>query len=234
MSLLRRISHHFVMPAGDPPAAAHGDFVPPGEGPDRACAAPAPRTPPGITVLSAPADALALGASLGLALAGRRRAPVVAVCVWTAVPTSGPGLRAPATLAARRLCGSLVARGLQARATGRLVIVRLAHEPQEAAEQARRALAAMGSAPALLALGGPRTASFDELLAEQDLVVVATSSATDPALARLAVAGLAAAAVPACVCEVTPAPAARSLAGAGLTLLPSARRALAGAVEALP
>ena len=234
MSLLRRISDHFVMPAGDPPAAARGDFVPHDEGPDRACAEPAPRTPPGVTVLAAPADALPLGAALGLALAGRRRTPVVAVCVWTAAAAGGPGLRAPATLAARRLGASLLARGLDVRATGRLAIVRLDAEPEEAAAQARRALAAAGFVPTVLALGGPRVAAFDALLAEQDLVVVATSSASDPALARLAVAGLASAAVRACVCEVAPAQPARCLAGAGLTLLPSARRALAGAVEALP
>jgi len=234
MSLRQRISQHFVMPAGDPPTAVHGDFVPPDEGPDRACAEPAPRTPPGVAVLAAPADALPLGAALGLALAGRRRAPVVAVCLWTTAAGGATGLRAPATLAARRLAASLAARGLDVRATGRLAIVQLAQAPDEAAGQARRALAAAGFAPAVLALGGPRAAAFDDLLGEQDLVVVATSGTTDPALARLAVAGLASAAVRACVCEMAPAQPARCLAGAGLTLLPSARRALAGAVEALP
>ncbi len=44
----------------------------------------------------------------------------------------------------------------------------------------------------MLALGGPRAAEFEELLAEQDLVVVATPSGTDPALRRLALSGLAA------------------------------------------
>ena len=52
----------------------------------------------------------------------------------------------------------------------------------DAAVQARRAAAAAGDAPTVLALGGPRVAAFDELLAEQDLVVVATPSGTDPAL----------------------------------------------------
>ncbi|MEY2515244.1 MAG: hypothetical protein QOJ89_2602, partial [bacterium] len=75
---------------------------------------------------------------------------------------------------------------------------------------------------------------FDDLLAVQDLVVVATPRGTDPALARLAIAGLSSASARACVCEVPPAHPARALAAAGLTLLPSARRALAGPVEALP
>jgi hypothetical protein len=234
MSLLQRISHHFVMPAGDPPAAAHEDFVSPDEGPDRACADPAPRTPPGVAVLAAPADAQPLGAALGLALAARHRAAVVAVCVWAGARPAGPAWRAPPSPAARRLCAALAARGHDARAGGRLAIVRLAADPDEAVAQARRTTAVAGFAPAVLALGGPRVAAFDELLAEQDLVVVATPSGTDPALARLAVAALASAAVHTCVCEGAPAQPARWLAGAGLTLLPSARRALAGPVEALP
>jgi len=234
MSLLQRISHHFVMPAGDPPAAAHEDFVPPDEGPDRACAEPAPRTPPGVAVLCAPADAQPLGAALGLTLAARHRATAVAVCVWTAARPAGPSWCAPATPAARRLCATLCARGHDARGAGRLAFVRLAEDPVEAVVQARRTVAVTGFAPSVLALGGPRVAVFDTLLAEQDLVVIATPSGTDPALARLAVAGLAAAAVNACVCEIARAQPARWLAGAGLTLLPSARRSLAGVVEALP
>ncbi len=234
MSLLQRITHHFVMPAGDPPAAAHEDFVPPDEGPDRACAEPAPRTPPGVAVLSSPADAQPLGAAIGLALAARHRATAVAVCVWTAARPAGPGWRAPPTPAARRLCATLAARGHDVRGAGRLAIVRLAANTEEAVAQARRAIAVAGFAPAVLALGGPREAVFDELLGEQDLVVLATPDGADPALARLAVAGLASGAVHACVCEVIRAQPARCLAGAGVALLPSARRALAASAGALP
>ena len=128
---------------------------------------------------------------------------------------------------ARRLVANLVARGHDARAAGRLAIVRLPADAAEAAVQARRVSAAAGAAPVVLALGGPRVAVFDECLAEQDLVVVATASGTDPALARLALAGLDGATERACVCEVPPARSARSLAAAGVTLLPSARRARA-------
>ena len=147
--------------------------------------------------------------------------------------TDGPG-RVPALPAARRLAAALAARGHDARAAGRLVVVRLPAQPDEAAVQARRATAAAGSAPTVLALGGPRVAALDALLDEQDLVVVAAPSGTDPALARLALAGLQTATARACVCEVPPAHPARTVAAAGLTLLPSARRAIAGTVEALP
>jgi hypothetical protein len=233
MSLLHDLLEHFVMAARDPPPADHEDVVRPDDGPVRACADPAPRTPPGIAVLSAAADAQALGAGLGLALARHRRAPVAAVCVWTGDVETRTGWRAPALPAARRLAATLAARGHDARATGRLAVVRLPTPAGDAAAGARRAAGAAGAAPTVLALGGPRDAAFDDLLAVQDLVVVATPRGTQPTLARLAVAGLAPATAGACACEVPPGAGARVLATAGLTLLPSARRALAGAVEEL-
>jgi hypothetical protein len=233
MSLLRTLLEHFVMPSGSPRPAAHGDFVAPDEGPDRACAEPAPRTPSGVAVLTTAADAPALGAALGLALAGRMRAPVVAVCSWTADARMPATWRAPATPAARRLAGTFAARGLAARAAGRLAVVQLPPAADEAAAMARRAIAAAGAAPTVLVLGGPRVAAFDALLAEQDLVVVATPSGTDPALAQLALARLSSDAVRTCACDVPASHPARVLAASGLTLLPSARRALAGPVEAL-
>ncbi len=233
MSLLRSVLEYFVMPSGSPRPAAHGDFVAPDEGPDRACAEPAPRTPSGVAVLTTAADAPALGAAIGLALAGRSRAAVATVCLWTAAEPTQTSWRAPATPAPRRLAGALAARGLAARPAGRLALVHLPVGAEDAATAARRAIAAAGAAPTVLALGGPRVAAFDALLAEQDLVVVATPRGTDPALARLALAGLAGA-VRTCGCEVPTSQPARLLAAAGLTLLPSARRMLAGPLEALP
>lgn len=114
------------------------------------------------------------------------------------------------------------------------MIVRLAAAPLDAAREARRAAAAAGDAPTVLALGGPRAAEFEDVLADQDLVVVATPSGTDPALRRLALSGLAAGASRACTCDVPPAQLGRAAAASGLWLPPSARRALADAVEALP
>jgi hypothetical protein len=224
MSIARRLLEHFVIPEGDPPPARGRDLAARDEVVDRP--ARPQLAPPGVAVLAAAADAPALGAALGLALARRRRAPVVAVFVWSAGRSPAPSWRAPALPAARRLASRLAARGYDARPAGRLALVRLAGSGDAAAPAARRALAAAGAAPAVLALGGPRTAAFDELLAEQDLVVVGARSGADPVLTRLAVAGLVGA-VRACACEVPTAHPARSLAAAGVALLPSARRALA-------
>ena len=212
MSVLRSMLEHFVVPAADPHTPAREDAAACGDEPDRACAEPAPRTPAGIAVLAPPGDVQPLAGALGLALAGRRRAPVVAVLVWTGEqPAADAAWRAPALPAASRLGARLAARGHDARAAGRLAIVRLPRAADDAAVQARRAIAAAGVAPVVLALGGPRAAAFDALLAEQDLVVVATPRGTDPALARLALAGLSSASTRACVCEVPPAHPARTL-----------------------
>jgi hypothetical protein len=254
MSLRRSILEHFVAPAGSVPPRASGgrrgsygssrsEAVAPPVARDAASSAPMmPRdaearrriaAPSAVGLLCPPADAESLGAGLGLALVARHRAPVVVVCAWTAETPEGSGWCAPARPATRRLVANLVRRGHDARAAGRLAIVRLPADAAEAAVQARRVSAAAGAAPVVLALGGPRVPLFDECLAEQDLVVVATASGTDPALARLALAGLDGATERACVCEVPPARSGRSLAAAGVTLLPSARRAHAVLVAAL-
>jgi hypothetical protein len=241
MTVARRIREYFVVPVdgraapADPVTRARGRkrradaATPAGVPPTRACAVSPPRTPASVAVLAAVGDAPALGAGLGLALARRERAPVAVVCVWSAVP-SRPVWRAPALPAAARLASTLRARGHVARGCGRLVIVRLAAPCEEAAAQVPRVSAAAGAAPTVLALAGPRAAAFETLLAEQDLVVVAVAPGADPALARLAVAGL----ERAIACEVPPARPARSLTTAGVALPPSARRALAAPVAALP
>jgi hypothetical protein len=234
MSLARRLAAHFVLPAGGTAAAPllREDFATPREAPDEACASSAARTPTGVAVLTAAPDAPALGAALGLALARLQRAPAAVVCVWSSAPGAWPAWRAPALPAARRLAAGLAVRGHDARPAGRLVVVRLARAGDEAATEARRALVAAGAAAAVLALGGARSPAFDALLGDQDLVVVATRSGTDPLLTQLAVAGLAGARR-ACACEVPAAAPARSLAAAGVLLAPSARRALAGPLAEL-
>ena len=252
MTVARRVIEHFVIPAGargggGGPSCAGGTTVGPGapaaaagrdrradadspggEPPLRACAVPLPRTPACLAVLAPAADAHALAAVLGLALARRDRTPAAVICLWSAAP-GRPAWRAPALPAAGRLAAGLTARGHDARASGRLVVVRLASQPSSAAAEAQRAIAAAGAAPTVLALAGPRVAAFDALLAEQDLVVVALAPGADPALARLAVAGL----ERGLACEIPPARPGRSLAAAGVLLLPSARRALAAPVAAL-
>jgi hypothetical protein len=232
MSLARRLSEHFVMPAGEPVAAPYEAPADRDEAPARASAQPPPFARVGVAVLTAAPDAPALGAALGLALARLHRVPVVVVCMWTGGQAPARAWRGPAWPAARRLAGGLAARGHDARPAGRLVVVWLAGADDAAAPEARRVLAAAGAAPAVLALGGPRPAAFDVLLADQDLVVVGTRSGADPTLGRLALAGLAGR-VRACGCEVPGAHSARSLAVAGVALLPSARRALAGPVAEL-
>lgn len=239
MSLTRRLTEHFVAPAGerlpgDEPTRAGGrgrraDTTPAGAPPTRACAVTPPRTPASVALLAAEGDAPALAAGLALALARRYRAPAAVVCVWAARAPVRPPWRAPALPATARLASALAGRGHAARASGRLVTVRLAAHGGEAAAEALRVIAAAGAAPTVLALAGPRAAAFDALLDEQDLVVVAVAAGSDPALARLAIAGL----ERGVACEVPPAHPGRSLAAAGVALLPSVRGALAAPVEAL-
>lgn len=252
MSLVRRFGEHFLLPPGSPrpraddlagadARAPRGEAVigadrrrrtagagPSGLARTRICAAAPARMPASAAVLARARDAPALGAALALALAQRERARAGVVCVWSAVPAR-PLWRAPALPGAARLSSALVARGHVASGSGRLVIVRLAGQCEEAAAEALRVAAAAGTSPMVLALGGPRAAAFDALLTEQDLVVVALAPGADPALARLAISGLECAVA----CEVSPARPARSLAAAGVALLPSARRALAAPVAAL-
>lgn len=239
MSLARRIAEHFVLPpdagsaharaaAGGSRRRGRADASPAGSPRNRRCAVAPPRPPASLAVLAPAADAAALGATLALALARRERAPAAVVGLW-APGGERPPWRAPGLPAAARLARLLAARGHDARASGRLAVVRLAAPCEQAAAEAVRAAAAAGVAPAVLALAGPRAAAFEEVLAQQDLVVVAVTPGADPALARLAVAGLRRA----IACEVPPAHPARSLAAAGIALLPSARRAVAAPVAAL-
>jgi hypothetical protein len=231
MSLARRLAEHFVLPAHELRPTPYEEFD--NVAPAPAYAQPAARAPAGVAVLAAAPDAPALGAAIGLLLARLHRAPVVVVCVrGSADRAAGPARRGPAFPAAGRMACGLSARGHDARAAGRLVTVWLAGSADEAALEARRALAAAGSAPVVLALGGPRMAAFDALLSDQDLVVVGTRSGADPILTRLAVDTLGGA-VRACACEFPAARSARSLAVAGVALLPSARRALAGPLAEL-
>lgn len=230
MTVGRRIAELFVAPAGerrdhrgDRPRTLAGSGAGPGSRPATA----GRRPPPAVAVLASPADAPALAAALGLALARAHRSPVALLCLWSPHPTRG--WRAPALPAAARMAATLTARGHDASAAGRLVLARLCASPDEAAWQALRVGAAAGAAPVILALAGPRARAFDELLALQDLVVVGMAAGADPALARLATAGL----ERAVTCIVPPADPGRILAAAGLALLPSTRRAVAAPVAAV-
>jgi hypothetical protein len=162
-----------------------------------------------------------------LALLLRRRGPAI-VCAWRG-PARRPQL--PATAGARRLAASMDARGLNVRASGRLVVVTLDAEPASAAAEGARAAAAAGDAAVVVALCGPRDDAFEHLLAGQDLAVVAAGGAPDE-LVRLGVSSLEAIAR-----RAVDAPAIGGIAAwrarAGLCAGSAARRALAPALDAV-
>lgn len=188
------------------------------------------RAQPAVAVTAAHAavcgpGADALGCALALQL--RRRGPVV-VCAWEGAARR-PAL--PATAGARRLAASMTARGLDVQPSGRLVLVALDAAPSVAAAEAGRVAAAAGDAPVVVALCGPRDGAFDQLLAVQDVAVVASADVPEEVV-RLGVGALEATS-----CRAVAAPALSALAmwaaRAGLCATPAARRALAAATGAL-
>ena len=162
-----------------------------------------------------------------LALMLRRRGPAV-VCTWRA---DARRASAPATAGTRRLAASMMARGLAVQAVGRLVAVALDDEPSVAVAEAGRVAAAAGDAPVVIALCGPRDAAFDSLLAEQDVAVAAVQDAPDE-LVRLGIAALEETSLRAVAAPGLTAASARA-AAMGLLVTPTARRALADAMQAL-
>lgn len=112
-----------------------------------------------------------LGAVLGLALAREAHAAAVLVLGWRTWAPARSTM--PAAPCARRLARALRLRELDARASGRLVWVDLPQDDDAAATAVARAVAAApAEMPVVVALGGPRGAALDALLAEADLVVV--------------------------------------------------------------
>ncbi len=182
---------------------------------------------PSIAILCRPADAAAIGGAAALELARASRASHAVVCLWGAAAAA----RVPASPAARRAASLLRERGHAAVATGRVVRVRLADGPEEAAAEATRAAAACAKTPIALVLAGPREASVDALLARHDRVLVA-SAGPDVATADLA-ATMLAASVPTRTIAVPPAPAARLAAATGVAASRAMREALAPALEGL-
>lgn len=134
---------------------------------------------PAVIVLCSPVDAVALGSSVALAAARRGRASIGIVALWRPGTSVGRGATAPPVRRARRLERSLQARGLRARAAGRLVRVELPAEPEAAIASAARAEATT-DAPMVVVVTGPRDAAIDRLLAEYDLLLLAASEGRDP------------------------------------------------------
>jgi hypothetical protein len=182
-----------------------------------------------LAVLCAAEDARAVAVAAAVVLARRRRAACAVACVWTAPEVHRhPDARPPAGRAARRLAAVLSARGLDALACGRVAVIALPSDPAEAVACAGRAGAAAGAAPAVLVLGGPRAAAFDDLLAAQDRVLVVTRPGAADTIAPLALAGLPAGGPPHETFAVALGPLGRALAAGGVAVPSALRRALDG------
>jgi hypothetical protein len=184
-----------------------------------------------VALLCRPADALATGGALVLALARDAGARRGLVATWRAGSATANALRAPAVPEARRLVHALAAHGVEAEASGRLARAVLPEEPEAALAAGARA-AAVAAAPTVLALAGPRDAMLDRLLAAQDLVVVAQPAGADGRLAALALESLGALGVPAVACAPAVGSGARVLAAAGVVTPRATAAGLARAVEA--
>jgi hypothetical protein len=205
-----------------PAAFPAADATPSIAAPSTAAAAPG-----AVGVLCAAEDAHALGVAAAGLLVRRARASCALVCVWiTADARSRSDARPPASRAARRLAGALTGRGHDALACGRAAVVALPADPDEALTAAARAAAAAGAAPTVLVLGGPRPATFDDVIAAQDGLLVVSRPAADTTIGALAVAGLPAGGPPRHACTVALGTLSRAAAAAGLATPAALRRAL--------
>lgn len=171
-------------------ARAAAAFVEPATGAVAPVATNRPRRARAL-VLGRPADALALAAALAGELRARERAAAALLVTWPCEPPRP----APASRAAHRLVARLDSRGLEAVARGRLAWLALAGSSVAAAAACVRAEAAT-EGPTVVAVTGPRCGALDALLDESDLVVIVLPRDADPALAELALAGLAACGAP--------------------------------------
>jgi hypothetical protein len=182
---------------------------------------------PSLGVLASARDLAAVAVAAGVVVA--RGSPCALVCVHApGASPSAPPLRAPARGAASRLANSLRARGLAADAPGRVAVVDLAHGGEEAAGAARRALAAAGALPTVLAVA-VRDPDLDALLADRDAILVALPPSADAALAELVATSAARLARVASI-SVTLDPATRALAVAGARAPSAVRSAVQGLV----
>jgi hypothetical protein len=206
----------------------------PAPDPDLALSYPTAFTSPALT--ASPASTATPASAARLAAAGPGDSAPLVVSSGDApgessaprpshTPASAP-LAAWASAGARRLAARLSARGLTARATGRLAWLTL---PDEAPDAARLVGGLLGwlDAPVVTAVAGPRSDELDGLLAAHDLVVAVRppaggiSSAGREMLAALALHGLPGPASRAVACDPLPGGVARWRARAGLARLPA-------------
>jgi hypothetical protein len=194
-------------PATDAPAADAPLVTPP-----RSAEAPLSR----LAVLGSPAHVPALAAAVALAARARAHVPAALIALWRAPGDEGspPGPAAPALPGAVALAARLSRRDLPVVARGRLAWLLLPPEGEVAVPMLRRAEAAAGDLPAVLALARARDATADRLLAERELLVVA--AAPGSALASAAAEDAIALRAPVHPCAPLPAGVARLAALAGI------------------
>jgi hypothetical protein len=179
-----------------------------------------------LGVIAGMRDLASVACSAGLMLGAR--APAVLVGLHGAGdPSQAP--RAPGRVAAVRLAASLDARGLQAGARGRLVVVALPGDAREAAVAWSRADGAASDVPTVLGVS-MRHDELDVPLAAQDAIVIALSPAAPANLAALALAGIEGLVPAASVVSGRAGPVARTLAVAGVWPVRSVRSAVEGAL----
>ncbi len=176
-----------------------------GSGARRVVAATPGRAVPASLGVLAPAAVLpTVAAAVGVVLARRAGAPRSLVCLYAA------GAPAPAPCG-DRLVASLAARDVGATRRGRVVVVGLPADADDAVATARRAGGAAGGAPLVLGVA-LRVRPLDELLAEQDALLLAAGPDAAPAQ------GLALASARTLALRVVPLPAALTPPARGLAL----------------
>jgi hypothetical protein len=229
--LLDRLASLFVEPpAAEGAADEPVRWLPPGNPAVSTPVGTAPRTrTPTVAVVCSSRDARVAAGAAGLALARAVRAGCAVVAEWTGEQGGTAAADRPAAPATRRAAAALRAAGHTVHATGRLVRVELPAGEEDAAAQARAALATT-VAPGILALAGPRGPALERLLAQCDLVVVATRPDADDELTALAVAEFEARGVAAIAVPFATSPGAAALARSGTALVAPLRAPFLAAV----
>jgi hypothetical protein len=170
-----------------------------------------------VAVLGPPSAVPALAAAAALTCRARARVPSALVALWHPPSDSdglpGPG-GGPVLPGAAALASRLSRRDLPVAARGRLVWLRLPGDDDAAVSLLRRAEAAAGDLPSVLAVARPRDATVDAVLAERELLVLAAGD--DSPLAAAALSDAAELRVPVRVCRPLPPGALRLAALAGL------------------
>lgn len=138
---------------------------------------------PLVVLLCGSADPLAAGSMLAAGLRAACREPhaVVAVLRDEAAPPPAAAAGMPALAGARRVRSSLVARGIAADATGRLVH---AWPGGDARAQVGRVMAA-ADGPVVVAIPGTREAAHEAVIDLADSVVAAVPAAAPASLAEV-------------------------------------------------